>query len=117
MDNVLGNQLQVHLRESDLSQHTIQKHDAIKKDFYGRAFYGPKGLKAAIANRVIDIKFARPHLLKTITATGINAYKQVEMFIKYRPIIPAKFRTNDLYKKPSAKIVQTVKEERKRGRR
>ena len=72
-----------------------------------------KGLKEAIVNRPKDIKNAMSEI-KPIVATGINVFKQVEMFAKYRPIIPFEYKCDDLYKKPSLKMFNTVKEEKQK---
>ena len=72
-----------------------------------------KGLKEAIANRPKDIKNAMSEI-KPIVATGINVFKQVEMFAKYRPIIPFEYKRDDLYKKPSQKMFDTVKQEKQK---
>ena len=99
------NHFNVQFRESDLPQHKIVLHNAIKKGFTGRNKYNinSKGLKEAIVNRPEDIKHAMSEI-KPIVAVGINVFKQVEMFAKYRPIIPFAYKCDDLYNKPSQKI-------------
>jgi len=70
-------------------------------------------LKEVIAIRPKDIENAMSEI-NPIVATGINDFDQVEMFAKYRPIIPFEHKRDDLYKKPSQKMFDTVKEERKK---
>ena len=43
-------------------------------------------------------------LLVTITNDGLNPYKAVEMFTKYRPNIPVQFQLDELYAEPSAEV-------------
>jgi hypothetical protein len=43
-------------------------------------------------------------LLATITNDGLNPYKAVEMFTKYRPNIPVQFQLDELYAEPSAEV-------------
>ena len=109
------NNYNVQLRESNLPEHGIVLHNAIKKGFTGRNKYSKdsKGLKEAIDNRPKDIKNAMSEI-KPIVATGINIFKQVEMFAKYRPIIPFAYKCDDLYQKPSQKMFNTVKQEKQK---
>ena len=72
-----------------------------------------KGLKEAIANRPKDIKNAMSEITPIVT-TGINVFKQFEMFAKYRPIIPFEYKRDNLYKKPSQTMFDTVKEEKQK---
>ena len=114
-DNRVGNQLEVHLRESNLDVHPIAKHNAFKTGFYGRKKFekGAKGLKQAVDERRKTIKDAEDTHLKTIEAPGINIFKQVEMHMKYRPVIPVEDQDDDLYKDPGHDVVKAVKTERK----
>ena len=51
-------------------------------------------------------------LLKPITAPGINPYKRVELYIKYRPVVPEDYWDNELYVKPPEEILRKFKEEK-----
>ena len=51
-------------------------------------------------------------LLVTITNDGLNPYKAVEMFTKYRPNIPVQFQSDELYAEPSAEVWAKVKKEK-----
>jgi len=51
-------------------------------------------------------------VLVTITNDGLNPYKAVEMFTKYRPNIPVQFQVDELYAEPSAEVWAKVKKEK-----
>jgi hypothetical protein len=51
-------------------------------------------------------------VLVTITNDGLNPYKAVEMFMKYRPNIPVQFQLDELYAEPSAEVWAKVKKEK-----
>ncbi len=51
-------------------------------------------------------------VLVTITNDGLNPYKAVEMFTKYRPNIPVQFQLDELYAEPSAEVWAKVKKEK-----
>ena len=51
-------------------------------------------------------------LLKPITAPGINPYKRVELYIKYRPVVPEEYWDHELYVKPPEEILRKFKEEK-----
>jgi hypothetical protein len=50
-------------------------------------------------------------VLVTMTNDGLNPYKVVEMFTKYRPNIPVQFQLDELYTEPSAEVWAKVKKE------
>ena len=110
-----ANQMMVDLRKSDLPEHTIVRHKSFKQGFYGRSNYpkNVKGLKLAIENRVKDIKAARAEKLQVIPSPGINIFKQVELYTKYKRVVPEQFWNEDLYSEPDEKIIKAVKKERK----
>jgi len=85
------------LRESNLDEHTVCFHKASKK---GRL------MNAA------DLKAYSTTELQNIKCVGINPYKQVELWSKYRHHVPKAYKRNILYSKPDAKILSMVKEER-----
>ena len=109
-----GNQMMTDLRRSDLPEHPVVKHKSFKQGFYGRSNYpaNSKGLKSAIDNRVKDIKASRDEKLLPIPSPGMNIFKKVELYTKYRKVIPEQHWHEDLYSKPNAKIIQAVKKER-----
>lgn len=43
---------------------------------------------------------------------GLNPYKAVEMFQKYRPVVPNEFHSDELYAEPSAEVYSKVKSEK-----
>ena len=47
-----------------------------------------------------------------ISYDGLNPYKAVEMFTKYRPNIPVQFQSDELYAEPSAEVWAKVKKEK-----
>ena len=52
------------------------------------------------------------YVLVTISNKGLNLYKAVEMFTKYRPNIPVQFQVDELYAEPSAEVWAKVKKEK-----
>ena len=44
--------------------------------------------------------------------TGLNPYKMVEMFAKYRPVVPVEFQSDELYAEPSREVYSKVKTEK-----
>ncbi len=40
---------------------------------------------------------------------GLNRYKMVEMFSKYRPVVPVEFHSDELYAEPSSEVYAKVK--------
>jgi hypothetical protein len=51
-------------------------------------------------------------VLVTITNDGLNPYKALEMFTKYRLNIPVQFQLDELDAEPSAKVWAKVKKEK-----
>ena len=51
-------------------------------------------------------------MLVPIHYAGLNPYKAVEMFQKYRPVVPEDFHSDDLYAEPSAELWLKVKTEK-----
>ena len=87
--NWKGNQLQVDLHLSNRPEDTAVKHNAVKQGFLSRNDYpmAPIGLKTAIQNRYAYIRTNLERLLKPIIRPGMNPYKQVKLWKKWRPII------------------------------
>ncbi len=54
----------------------------------------------------------REKVLKPITCVGLNPYKMVEMFKNYRPVVPVKFHSDELYAEPSPEVWPKVKMEK-----
>ena len=48
-------------------------------------------------------------MLVPIHYAGLNPYKAVEMYQKYRPVVPEDFHSDDLYAEPSVKVWSNVK--------
>jgi hypothetical protein len=51
-------------------------------------------------------------LLQPIKPPGINPYKWVELFFKYRPVVPPEYHQDEFYIKPSDDVLKMVKEEK-----
>ena len=105
------NKFVVDIRRSDLPEHEVDAHDAIKRNFEGKQDYPT--FADAVNNRKKIMKDLEGKLLKMLTPPGINIYKQVELYLKYKPLIPQEFWTDPLYKKPLKHIVDAVKKEKK----
>ena len=42
----------------------------------------------------------------------MNPYKMVEMFAKYRPVVPVEFQSDELYAEPSREVYSKVETEK-----
>ncbi len=51
-------------------------------------------------------------VLKPIIAPGINTYKFVESYAKYRPVVPEDYWEDQLYVKPADEILKKFKEKK-----
>lgn len=87
----------MHLRESNLTEHTTKMHKASKK---------------GCLMSTVDLRTYTSTNLKRHQCPGLNPYKMVELWKNYRPHVPKKYRRNILYAKPDAKVLSLVKEER-----
>ena len=92
------NELQMRLRQSNLEEHNELVFNLRKRST-------SKLSRAEIAE-------ISNSLLVTITNDGLNPYKAVEMFTKYRPNIPVQFQSDELYAEPSAEVWAKVKKEK-----
>ena len=90
--------VQMRLRESNLEEHNDSAFNLQKRTT-------SKLLRAEIAEISNSV-------LVTITNDGLNPYKAVEMFTKYRPNIPVQFQLDELYAEPSAEVWAKVKKEK-----
>jgi len=90
--------LQMRLRQSNLEEHNELVFNLRKRST-------SKLSRAEIAE-------ISNSLLVTITNDGLNPYKAVEMFTKYRPNIPVQFQSDELYAEPSAEVWAKVKKEK-----
>jgi hypothetical protein len=60
-----------------------------------------------------SLKVANDQYLKEVTAPGINPYKQIELFHKYRPVVlPTEFHEDERYAKPSDDVIYKVMTEK-----
>ena len=60
----------------------------------------------------LDINASRDEKLLAIPSSGMNIFKIVELYTKYRKVIPKQHWHEDLYSKPDEKIIQAVRKER-----
>jgi len=94
------NELQMRLWQSNL-----EEHNELAVVFNLRKRSTSKLSRAEIAE-ILN------YLLVTIINDGLNPYKAVEMFTKYRPNIPVQFQSDELYSEPSAEVCAKVKKEK-----
>jgi hypothetical protein len=96
--------------ESGLPGSKELQFNAIKQGFEGRNRYakGQRGLKEAIRNRK---RIMAETAIKIIQTSGINPYKQVEMYDNFHPNIPERWR-DITCPKPSEEALKMVKAEK-----
>ena len=113
-ENRVGNQLLVDLRESNLVEHKVEQHKAIKSGFFGKKKYrmNANGLKEAVAVWPCIIREAMATRLLRITANGINIYKQLELWKNYRLHVSGKAQRGELYQEPTKELIEAVLTER-----
>jgi hypothetical protein len=113
------------VRESDLLRHPVRAVPMIKNGFYGRygfedgrynfvdfAYDKKMPLKKALVMRKSIIGAAMSDQLNMLEPPGINIFKQVEMFSKYRKLLPLDVWQDELYIKPAGNIMDAVKQEK-----
>ena len=88
------------LRKSNLAEHREFWFNLRKKGTWDGMTH------AEIAN------FSKSVLEEPIRYTGLNPYKAVEMFTKYRPVVPDEFHSDELYAEPSVEVWSKVKTEK-----
>ena len=89
----------------------VDAHDAVRRNFEGKKDY--PNFTEAVKNGKEIMKDLEGGLLKILTPPGINIYKQVELYKNYRPLLPQKYWSKSLYKKPLKHIIDAVKKEKK----
>ena len=78
-------------------------------DEHGTAF---NGLKKSTPTDLVSLKVVTKDLLKEVTTPGINPYKQIELFHKYKPVVPTEYHNDELYTKPSEEVIKKVMAEK-----
>ena len=114
--DLIGNNLNVNLKKSNLEKYQVHKHKIIRRGFLGRKDFpiNAKGLKDAIAARPDIMKEAIETKLAVLEETGINVFKQVELATKFRKVVPIEDWKDELYVSPSTEIMDFVKNEKAR---
>jgi hypothetical protein len=92
-------ELTMTIRESDLAEHQIIQHTAVRP-------------KRGFANDIEKLRIESAKLLTMIEPPGINPYKRVELYAKYRPVVPPEYHQDEFYIKPPDDVMQKVKEEK-----
>ena len=114
--STVGNQIEIHLRQSGLDEDQVVKHKMIKRGFLTREDYpnGAAGLRQAVAKRGEAI-LKLQQLLEPMKAPGINVYKKVELYTKYlcSGIVPSEAKDDVLYQQPTPEEMAAVKAEKK----
>ena len=87
------------IRESNLDEHQIIRHTAVRP-------------KRGFANDIVKLRIESAKLLQMIQPPGINPYKQVELYAKYRPVVPQEYHQDEFYIKPTDDVLKKVKEEK-----
>jgi hypothetical protein len=95
----LDDDLQMMLRQSNLVEHREFVFNLCKKGTWDGM------LRTEIANTLNSV-------LVLIHYAVLNPYKVVEMFQKYRPVVPEEFHLDDLYAEPSTEVSSKVKTEK-----
>ena len=119
----VGNKLFAHLRESDLPEDVIVKHNTIKQTFLGRKLlFADKPFSDAVNARPQIMELAMNGSLKdgqetvgklnVIENLGINIFKQVELAYKYKKIVPIEVQCDELFADPPKEVFEAVKKER-----
>jgi hypothetical protein len=91
-----GDELWMSIRESDLEDCAVTKHIATKQGRQSRA----------------NLEALMNQYLRPINPPGINAYKVVELYTKYRPVVPEDYWEDELYLKPPDEVLKKFKEEK-----
>ena len=84
------------IRESDLDEN-------------GRKF---NGAKATTPKDLNTLKARSKELLTVVAAPGINPYKQMELYQKYKSVVPIEYHNNELYVTPPEDVIKKVAAEK-----
>lgn len=95
--------------ECDGSQMLIRQSDLADHREY--VVHLRKGGKWDISREDI-VRISDERLAVPLPHTGLNPYKMVEMFAKYRPVVPVEFQSDELYAEPSREVYSKVKTEK-----
>ncbi len=87
------------IRESNLDEHEITRHTVVRPS-------------RGIRNDIEKLRTRSAALLQPIKPPGINPYKRVELFFKYRPVVPPEYHQDEFYIKPSDDVLKMEKEEK-----
>ncbi len=92
-------ELIIKIRESNLDEHEIIRHTAVRPS-------------RGIRNDIEKLRTRSAALLQPIKPPGINPYKRVELFFKYRPVVPPEYHQDEFYIKPSDDVLKMVRRRR-----
>ncbi len=87
------------IRESNLDELEIIRHAAVRPS-------------RGIRNDIEKLRIRSEALLQPIKPPGINPYKLVELFFKYRPVVPPEYHQDEFHIKPFNNVLKMVKEEK-----
>jgi len=87
------------IRKGNLDEHKIIRHTAVQPS-------------RGIRNDIEKLRTWSALLLQPIKPPGINLYKWVELFFKYRPVVPPEYHQDKFYIKPSDDVLKMVKAEK-----
>ncbi len=87
------------IRESNLDEHEIIRHAAVRPS-------------RGIRNDIEKLRTRSASLLQPIKPPGINPYKLVELYFKYCPVVPPEYHQDEFYIKHSDDVLKMVKEEK-----
>ena len=85
------------IRESDLDEN-------------GQKF---NGAKATTPKDLNTLQARSKELLRVVAAPGINPYKQMELYQKYKSVVPIEYHSNELYVTPLEDVIKKVAAEKK----
>jgi len=93
------NELIMKIRKSNLDEHEVIRHTAVRPS---------RGKR----NDIEKLRTWSAALLQPIKPPGIDPYKRVESFFKYRPLAPPEYHHDEFYIKPSDDVLKMVKAEK-----
>eukprot|EP00956_Cyclotella_meneghiniana_P025094 scaffold51552_cov38-Cyclotella_meneghiniana.AAC.1 len=106
-DFLRNNRVYVEVRQSMLETDAPRMLNVTKHNWPTKDEYGDDALAFECRKDVME-----EMELETLVLPGINPYKQVEMFEKYRTLMPPQAVSDVLYKKPDDDVMKKVSKEK-----